>query len=374
MSWVIAIAGFCALIVLHEAGHFLAAKAVGMRVERFSLFFPPKLISFRRGETEYQIGAIPAGGYVKITGMSPDELRTLDLRLAERSYYMKAPWKRVVVILAGPAVNLLTAFALFTAVLMSGSVDGEVAIGNLAPSQHTVIALDTRAVNSVTKGSGASGVLQAGDRIIAIDGHHISSEPQLSELLRAHRCAGGVTVNGCAAVSPARVTVVRAGHAKRLVVTPHYSSANKRMLLGVELGYPIVAHYGLFTAIGVSGAAMWDTATSTVTHYFDAIVNSKVRKQLQSAVGIAQDTQQAVASGPGFFLVLLALVSLVLAVVNLFPFLPLDGGHVVWSLAEKVRGKRVSISTMWRFSSVGIVLLAFLVLNGVSNDISRLSG
>src|ERR1700726_2988339 len=119
---------------------------------------------------------------------------------------------------------------------------------------------------------------------------------------------------------------------------------------------------------------MWETATSTVTHYFDAIVSSKVRKQLQSAVGIAQDTQQAVASGPGFFLVLLALVSLVLAVVNLFPFLPLDGGHVVWSVAEKVRGKRVSISTMWRFSSVRIVLLAFLVLNGVSNDISRLSG
>ena len=78
--------------------------------------------------------------------------------------------------------------------------------------------------------------------------------------------------------------------------------------------------------------------------------------------------------GPGFALVLLALVSLVLAVVNLFPFLPLDGGHVVWSLAEKIRGKRISIATMWRFSSVGIVALAFLVLNGISNDVSRLSG
>ena len=80
------------------------------------------------------------------------------------------------------------------------------------------------------------------------------------------------------------------------------------------------------------------------------------------------------ASGPGFFLVLLALVSLVLAVVNLFPFLPLDGGHVVWSLAEKVRGRRISVAAMWRYSTVGIVLFAFLVLNGVSNDISRLSG
>jgi regulator of sigma E protease len=67
-------------------------------------------------------------------------------------------------------------------------------------------------------------------------------------------------------------------------------------------------------------------------------------------------------------------VSLVLAIVNLFPFLPLDGGHIVWSLAEKIRGRRISVSTMWRYSSVGVILLAFLVLNGISNDISRLSG
>src|ERR1700676_3353252 len=84
VTWVIAIAGFCALIVLHEIGHFLAAKAVGMRVERFSLFFPPKLVGFKRGETEYQIGALPLGGYVKITGMTPDELASVDLRVAER--------------------------------------------------------------------------------------------------------------------------------------------------------------------------------------------------------------------------------------------------------------------------------------------------
>src|SRR6516165_2782640 len=128
MSWVIAIAGFMVLIVAHEAGHFVAAKAVGMRVERFSLFFPPKIASFRRGETEYQIGAIPLGGYVKITGMSPDEVRELEPELAARSYYNKAPWRRIVVILAGPGVNLLLALVLFTVVLWSGSVDGATAI------------------------------------------------------------------------------------------------------------------------------------------------------------------------------------------------------------------------------------------------------
>ena len=135
MSWVIAVAGFLALIVSHEFGHFVAAKAVGMRVERFSLFFPPKIASFKRGETEYQIGAIPLGGYVKITGMSPDEVAELEPDVAARSYYMKAPWKRIFVILAGPGVNLLLAFVLFAVVLLSGSLDGATAIGNLSSQQ-----------------------------------------------------------------------------------------------------------------------------------------------------------------------------------------------------------------------------------------------
>jgi regulator of sigma E protease len=114
VAWVIAIGGIVLLIVLHEAGHFAAAKAVGMRVERFSLFFPPTLVSFKRGETEYAIGAIPAGGYVKITGMSPEEIAELDPELARARLLRQKPWKRIVVILAGPGVNLLIAFVLFT--------------------------------------------------------------------------------------------------------------------------------------------------------------------------------------------------------------------------------------------------------------------
>ena len=372
MTWVIAIAGFCALIVAHEAGHFLAAKAVGMRVERFSLFFPPKLAAFTRGETEYQIGALPLGGYVKITGMTPDELRTLDLRLAERSYYMKAPWKRIVVILAGPGVNLLIALVLFAVVLMSGSLDGATAIGNLAPSQQTLVAIDTSPVAGVLNGTGAAGRLDVGDRIVAVDGHRVTTH-SLAGLLEAHRCAG-VPVNGCAAAMPARLTVARKGTTVTVLVTPHYSAANRKMELGVELSRVGPASFSLLRGIGTSAAAMWEIGTSTVGDYVKGLVNSKVRKQFSSIIGITQTTQQAVARGPGFALVVLALVSLVLAVVNLFPFLPLDGGHVLWSVVEKARGRRVSLAAMWRFSSVGVLLLAFLVLNGISNDISRLSG
>src|SRR5205823_6762864 len=117
MSYFLAFAGFAALIILHEAGHFAMAKAVGMRVEKFSLFFGPMLWSFRRGETVYGIGPIPLGGYVKITGMNPREEIPPEIR--PRAYYNQPVWKRIVVILAGPAVNLIIAFAIVWALFLS---------------------------------------------------------------------------------------------------------------------------------------------------------------------------------------------------------------------------------------------------------------
>src|SRR5438445_1118351 len=138
MSWVLTILGIVVLIVLHELGHFAVAKAVGMRVERFSLFFPPKLLGVRRGETEYMLGAVPIGGYVKITGMNPEELAQLPPEVARRAYYAQPPWKRVAVILAGPGVNILIAFVLFWAVLLSGNVNGAITLRNLNPSVPTL--------------------------------------------------------------------------------------------------------------------------------------------------------------------------------------------------------------------------------------------
>src|SRR5919198_1113478 len=111
MSWLLAFVGFAALIILHEFGHFVAAKRRGRRVERFSLFFPPLIARKKVGETEYAIGATPLGGYVKITGMNPEEELPPDV--APRAYYHQPVWKRIVVILAGPAMNLLTAFVIF---------------------------------------------------------------------------------------------------------------------------------------------------------------------------------------------------------------------------------------------------------------------
>jgi regulator of sigma E protease len=396
MSWVLTILGIMALIVLHELGHFTVAKLVGMRVERFSLFFPPTILRIKRGETEYAIGAIPLGGYVKITGMNPEELKgsapvaaaeavlpgavhgplddstpefELDPELTRRAYYNQAPWKRIVVILAGPAVNVVIAFVLFWAILFSGSLGGASALYNLDPSTNAVVA--TSSVQAIERGEPAAAVLRPGDRIVTVDGRRVDGEVARSRI-EAHRCAGAL-VEGCRAATPVALTVLRGGKTLHLSLYPRYDKAEKRMLLGVQFGVA-AKHYGVISAAGGSIAAMWHATTGTLTGFFKALTSSKTRKEVSSIVGITKYAHETVVAGSGIAIVFLGYISLVLAVINLFPFLPLDGGHVLWSVAEKVRGKRISLAAMYRYSSVGIILLLFLVINGVSNDIGRLGG
>jgi len=372
MNWLLTILGIMVLIVLHEAGHFAVAKAVGMRVERFSLFFPPKIAGVRRGETEYAIGAIPAGGYVKITGMNPEEGRDMDLRVAMRAYFMQLPWKRVAVILAGPGVNLLIAFVLFWAVLVGGSFNGALTLEGVNPSLHALGPVRAE-VGRVEAGMPAAAALRAGDRIVAIDGRRVDPESAIGAI-SSHRCSGAAPVAGCSASTPAIVTVRRAGRELTFVIRPRYDRQAARMVLGFVFAQPPVRSFGPVAAAGASLQEMWAMTTGTFTGLAKALTSSKQRKQISSIIGISQVTEQAVAEGPGRALVVIGYVSLVLAVLNLLPFLPLDGGHVLWATAEKVRGRRVSLAAMWRFSSVGIALLAFLVISGISNDIGRLGG
>jgi regulator of sigma E protease len=397
MSWVLTILGIVLLIVLHELGHFAVAKAVGMRVERFSLFFPPTLFRVRRGETEYAIGAIPFGGYVKITGMSPEELKAprsaaiasampgaaltgtddagpreaslLDPDVLRRAYYNQPPWKRIVVILAGPGVNIAIAFFLFWVILFSGSLNGATALGNLDPSVQTLV--PTTSVQAIEKGKPADGTLRPGDEIVAVEGQRATVASTM-RLIAAHRCAGPLT-DGCRAATPVRLTVRRAGHEVMLSIYPRYSKEVGRMLVGFDFG-AAVKPFGVLAAAGASVSEMWHVTTQTLTGFFKALTSAKSRKQVSSIVGITQDAHETVVAGAGYALTFLGFLSLILAVINLFPFLPLDGGHVLWSVAEKLRGRRISLAAMYRYSTVGICLLLFLVINGVSNDIGRLGG
>ena len=401
MSWLLAFAGFAALIILHEFGHFVAAKRTGMRVERFFLFFPPKLWSVKRGETEYGVGAIPLGGFVKITGMNPDDLeprrrdedaeegqtpndlltkiegagqdeeddRLPDGRLkpeiAARAYYSQPVWKRIVVIAAGPAMNLLIAFLiLFALAFETEEISG--------PGLE---------IEALTTESPAEGKLMEGDRVVSIDGLKLSNldgderADRFREQIGTHTCTGGATTEGCEANTPVRVVVERNGSRVPVAVTPRYDPEQEQVLMGVAFDPTDITPVDR----SVGGAAVWSVdrmwfVTRETVLTLAQLFDPDKREEVSGIVGGYETTRQAIDFDAQTAFTVIALISLSLAIINLFPFLPLDGGHIFWSVVEKTRGRRVSFETMERSGAIGFVLILFLFFIGLSNDIDRLTG
>lgn len=356
MTWFLAFLAFAALVVLHEYGHFLAAKAVGMKATRFSLFFPPALFKYKpkNSETSYEIGSIPAGGFVKIVGMNPDEeIAPEDL---PRAYYMMPVWKRITVIAAGPAVNLLIAFILIWVLY------GFVGVSQPGPA--------TSKVGEVALGQPATGVLKPGDTVVSINGVGGKPQEMIAELQKS-QCAGGKT-EGCVATKPVTIVYERDGVEKTASLTPEYDADAERMRVGMT--FDSIAGpqetLPLWTAFTTTADRIWYVTTLTVTLPKRLFVE-KERKEISSVAGGYKRTETAIKSSTEEAIGLIALISLSLAIINMFPFLPLDGGHIFWALVEKVRGKRVSTPTLEKASVVGLALVGMLFLIGLTNDIER---
>jgi regulator of sigma E protease len=347
-----ALFGFMVLIVLHELGHFAAAKKVGMRVERFSLFFGKPLWSIKRGETEYGVGWLPAGGYVKITGMNPNE--ELAPEVAHRAYYRQPVWKRIVVISAGPAVNFALAFLILaTLFFFRGYVD----------TQQTV--------ETVNAGSPAAGQLKPGDELVAIDGKKGDAAELRQQIVR-HRC-DGKQVPGCRAETPAEVTIRREGVERTFSVYPKFDAEARRPLIGFVFAAVEVPNPSFGQASARAVETMWTVTSQTVSVIGKLFVSSQARDEVSGVVGSYETTRRSFEIDFASAMFILGLISLSLAVVNLFPFLPLDGGHIFWALVEKVRGRAVPFAVMERASIVGIVLVLALFFIGLENDVYRIS-
>ena len=224
MSWLCVFLGFCLLIILHEAGHFFAAKATGMRVERFFLFFGPTIWSFKRGETEYGVKAIPLGGYVKITGMNPEEEVPPEDRAprllppagleADRRDRRRARRSTS----SSPSLIL---FGVYLRQRPEGRPDGR---------------------RSRCRARPAAKVLEPGDRIVAVDGkrypgldHEDAPRTVRRSRSRSHECAGK-QVDGCVAATPVKLTIERDGEPQTISVRPEYDKAAKRALIGFSYG------------------------------------------------------------------------------------------------------------------------------------------
>jgi regulator of sigma E protease len=354
----LAIFGIMVLVVLHELGHFFAARAVGMRVEKLYLFFGKPIWKVQRGETEYGIGSIPLGGYAKISGMNPEE--ELPPEVAPRAYYAQPVWKRCFVILAGPAVNVIVAFVLFFGLAFVTEEQGLV-------------------VGPVEKDSAAEGKLKPDDILVSVDGIGLEGRDaaenaaKFSEAVSSHEC-GGEPRAGCVASTPVEIVVERDGEPVTLSLRPTYDEELERTRLGfvIERGPVGPLDPSVPEAVSFSGDVMWQV-TSETGKTFAQLFKEEERDKLGSVVGAVETTRQAIQIDFETALFVLALVSLSLAIINLLPILPLDGGHVFWSLVEKVRGRRVPLRTMEQASVVGFVLILIVFFIGFTNDLERFS-
>ena len=413
MSVFIAIGGLLLLVAVHELGHFTAAKLTGMRALRFYLGFPPALVKRRYGDTEYGIGAIPLGGFVKIPGMLrpeagdlydvddlldrsenlddedataigvalddvrrhltqgryDDALATLPVlrgavdhaepslsegerrrvtrsmdRLEEnldpRAYWRCSRGRRLAVILAGPAANVLACFIILWGVALLGRPDG------------SVLSRDVAAVIAQSPADNAG--LRPGDRLLAVDGKALPPLEVRDAIEQSHG-------------APITVTVVRNGH--RIVLGPVHT---KVIDGSYRLGFSFQAGlktYSFLEAPVASASFMWDLTTGTASALAD-VVTPQGRSQLHSTVGIVRYSADAADAGTPFYLTLLAYISLSLAIFNLLPFLPLDGGHVFMIVLERLRGRMVSRAVFERISVLGIALMVLVFLIGLQNDLA----
>jgi regulator of sigma E protease len=388
MSVGIAILALAVLILFHEAGHFFAARAVGMRPRRFYLGFPPAIIKTNRGGVEYGIGAIPLGGYVKIPGMhraAPGDLRASlkpeqqeahksdldeldhalergdeaearevlarlepDLghnrmfsehegSLSDDAYWRQKTWKRIVVIGAGPAVNAAIALVLFTTVFVAG------------------VGVPTREIQSVNVGwPAATAGLRAGDQIRAVAGHPVTPDT----LAKRINATGG---------HPFTVTIVRSG--KRLGIGPLSARKSQGVYrIGITLQGRRGGGKSLPSAAWSSILLTRDITTGTVSGIV-GLFHAQGTHQVSSTVGIVRDTAAAYRVSTQDFLLIVGYISLALALLNLLPILPLDGGHIVMSILEGLRGRAFSQLAYLRFSAVGVSFFLFLLYLGLRNDL-----
>jgi regulator of sigma E protease len=404
MNSLIAILGLAFLVLLHEAGHFYTARAVGMRPRKFYVGFPPALVKVKRNDIEYGIGTIPLGGYVKIPGMhrpapsdvdahfgravqeapqllGPSErlkrllaqgdfdgaagaLKALERALeeteldsttrkgAERgltelsdglgrdAYWRQRTWKRVLVIGAGPGVNLLFAMFMFALLLVFG------------PGQGTT----TVAAVEVGRPAAQAG-LRPGDRVVAINGKPVGYVGMFEEINSSQG-------------KPVQITVVRNGERVDLPAARPFADTDGRYRVGFRPAFePVPVGTAFWESLKLTG-----TVTKEIGGVLGRLVRGSGREEISSPIGIVRGSSSALDRGYQTFFWVLGLISLSLALLNLLPLLPLDGGHIAFSIIEGIRGRSVGREVYERVSVVGIALVLTLFFIGLTNDIGGRAG
>ncbi|MFN8544596.1 MAG: RIP metalloprotease RseP [Candidatus Binatia bacterium] len=338
------------LVFVHELGHFLVAKRIGVKVLRFSIGFGPVVLARRRGETEYALSAVPLGGYVKMQGEDDEEEAAVD---PDRSFSTQVPLRRAAIVFAGPAMNFL--FAFVTYALLFALVGAEV------PSSEP-------RVGGVGQGSPAEAAgLEIGDRIASVNDEQIATWEQLSKaVLRS----GGARLH----------LEVRRGESQfPLEVTPELrldrnlfgEEQGSSYRIGIEASRDWVS-VGPFEGVRMAAEQTW-MASAVVAKGLVLMLQGRVPlRELGGPIAIARAAGQQARAGLRYFLSMLAFLSVNLGVLNLLPIPALDGGHLAMVGIEAVIRQPLRPRHREIAQQVGLLLLLTLMVFVFYNDIHRL--
>jgi regulator of sigma E protease len=338
------------LIFVHEFGHFLLAKLMGVGVEKFSLGFGPRIVGKKIGMTEYLISAIPLGGYVKMVGESPG--KELDESLLPLSFLHKSLFKRSLIVLAGPVFNVLLSVAIFFVFF-----------------QVSGLPIMKPEVGEVQEGMPAhKGGIRPGDRVVSIDGKPVTRWEEMADLIR--QSSG----------RPLRIEILRDERTVLVKVVPKLLSSRdlfgeqvEKYVIGITAsGAVTIRQLNPFQSAAQGVLQTWQIAKLTVLAIGKIITGTISAKTLGGPIMIAQLAGQQAEAGIINLIFFIALLSVNLGIINLLPIPVLDGGHLLFFLIEAVSRRPLNLKTREVAQQVGIFVLILLMIFVFYNDIARI--
>lgn len=341
MTLLVAFLGLAFLILIHELGHFIAAKIAGVKVEEFMIGLPgPKIIKFRFGETLYGVTAIPFGGYVKLHGdvdVEEEERSKLDTK---RAFLEKPFFQRVLIIFFGPLFNLILSVFLFMAVFL-----------------HGIPGYPTTTVDKVLESSAAERAgFQPGDTVLKIDKIEINKWQDLVDYVKGKKGK--------------KITVIVKRDSRIVQLYPVVGERKGVGFLGLQAKTG-VHKLGVIDSFLAGVKSTYDMTLLFLNLLFTETIKGTLLKQSAGPVGIVVETTRAVKVGLDFYLYLLSLISINLAIVNLIPIPPLDGGRIALMVVEKITGRKISTNLLAIIQLFGIILFFVLMIYLIQADIQR---
>lgn len=339
------------LIFFHELGHFLAARFFGVKVEVFSIGFGKKVFSRKIGNTEYALSVIPLGGYVKMKGQNDADPN--EKNLDPDGYSAKTPLQRMIILLAGPLSNLALATIIYFGLAIGGIDTLTPKIGQISP-------------NSAASAS----EIKTGDTVVAINDEKISYWHEISEKIQN---SVGKTIN---------IKIVRDGQEKNILIKPLivetkniFGENTKRYMIGIApSGESVKVYYSPIKAGALALEKTYESAKFIAMGIEKLITGVLGLNNVGGVISIVQATNDATHSGLVTLMLLTALISVNLGVINLLPIPALDGGHILFNLYEMIFNKAPSEAVFTKLTIAGWAVLLWLMLLGLYNDLNRLAG